>query len=98
MKTTRQNVSFKAGGRPASGWLCVPAGDQKGPGVLVVQEWWGLTDDIRYWCQRLADAGFVALAPDLYHGQIAEHTGNNSKHNSNIFSIIQTRTPFQQYR
>lgn len=43
-----------------------------GPGVLVLHAWWGLNDFIKSFCQRLADAGFVVLAPDLYHGRIAK--------------------------
>ena len=40
---------------------------------MVVQEWWGLVPQIKATCDRLADAGFVALAPDLFHGELAEH-------------------------
>ena len=40
-----------------------------GPGVVVIQEWWGLVDHIRDVCDRLAAEGFVALAPDLYGGR-----------------------------
>jgi carboxymethylenebutenolidase len=43
-----------------------------GPGALVLHAWWGLNDTIKAVCARLADAGFVAFAPDLYHGQVAE--------------------------
>ena len=44
-----------------------------GPGVVVIQEWWGLVDHIKDVCDRFAAEGFVALAPDLYHGkQVAE--------------------------
>ena len=42
--------------------------------MLVLQEWWGLVPQIKRVCDRLAGEGFVALAPDLYHGEIAEHT------------------------
>jgi carboxymethylenebutenolidase len=49
-------------------YLAVPASGH-GPGVLVIQEWWGLVDHIRDVCDRLARAGFVALAPDLYAGE-----------------------------
>jgi carboxymethylenebutenolidase len=42
--------------------------------VIVVQEWWGLDSGIKEMADRLAVAGFVALAPDLYHGELAEHT------------------------
>lgn len=52
------------------GHLAVPRSGQ-GPGVLVLHAWWGLNDTIKQVCQRLADAGFVAYAPDLYHGRIA---------------------------
>jgi carboxymethylenebutenolidase len=43
-----------------------------GPGVLVLHAWWGLNDTMKAFCSRLADAGFVAFAPDLYHGKIAD--------------------------
>ena len=42
-----------------------------GPGVLVLHSWWGLTDSVRDRVNRLADAGFTALAPDLFDGQVA---------------------------
>ena len=42
----------------------------RGPGVLVLQEWWGLNDQIRRTADRIAAEGFVAFAPDLYHGQV----------------------------
>jgi carboxymethylenebutenolidase len=44
----------------------------KGPGVIVVQEWWGINAQIEGVVQRWADEGFVALAPDLYHGKLAK--------------------------
>ena len=65
-------VEFKANGRTASGYLAIPRagrGFQAGPGVIVIQEWWGLVDHIKNVCDRFAEEGFVALAPDLYHGQ-----------------------------
>ena len=51
-----------------AGYVAVPASGQ-GPGVLVLQEWWGLVPQIRSVCDRLARAGFVSLAPDLYRGE-----------------------------
>ncbi|MDQ1697999.1 MAG: carboxymethylenebutenolidase [Frankiaceae bacterium] len=68
-----QTVEFRSNGDTASGYLAVPTSGT-GPGLLVVQEWWGLVPQIKGVCDRLAEAGFVALAPDLYHGEIAEHT------------------------
>jgi carboxymethylenebutenolidase len=59
---------FQADGRTISGYLAEPAHDS-GPGVLVLHAWWGLTEPFRQVCDRLAQAGFVALAPDLYHGK-----------------------------
>jgi carboxymethylenebutenolidase len=52
------------------GFLTLPLGG-KGPGALVLHPWWGLNDTIRGVCTRLADAGYVAYAPDLYHGKLA---------------------------
>ena len=57
----------------ASGYLARPQSGG-GPGVLVIQEWWGLDSGIKAQTDRLGDAGFVALAPDLYHGELAGHT------------------------
>ena len=55
-----------------SGVLVVPAGDAKAPGVVVLQEWWGINEQIQAVAQRWADAGFLAIVPDLYHGQLAK--------------------------
>ncbi len=57
----------------ASGYLVTPPSGS-GPGVLVIQEWWGLDSGIKEMSDRLGAAGFVALAPDLYHGELAQHT------------------------
>ena len=63
-------VEFQSNGGTASGYLSLPASG-KGPGVIVIQEWWGLVPHIKDICDRFAAEGFVALAPDLYHGQSA---------------------------
>jgi len=62
-----QDLRFGSGPGALAGYLAEPASGH-GPGVLVLQEWWGLVDAIRDVCDRFARAGFVALAPDLYHG------------------------------
>ena len=67
-----ETVEFRSNGNMASGYLATPASG-KGPGVLVIQEWWGLDSGIKANADRLASAGFVALAPDLYHGELAAH-------------------------
>ncbi len=66
----RQNVTFTSNGGQAHGYLATPAGGT-GPGVIVIQEWWGLTDHIADVADRLAAEGFVALAPDLFGGSVA---------------------------
>ena len=65
---SRQNTTFPSGGGEAHGYLAVPE-QGSGPGVIVIQEWWGLTDHIADVADRLAAEGFVALAPDLYGGR-----------------------------
>ena len=62
-----QNVTFPSGGGTAHGYLALPESGT-GPGVVVIQEWWGLTSHIADVTNRLAAEGFVALAPDLYGG------------------------------
>jgi len=65
--TSRQNVTFASNGDEAYGYLALPTSGS-GPGVIVIQEWWGLTTHIAHLADRLAGEGFVALAPDLYGG------------------------------
>ncbi|MGI8845017.1 MAG: dienelactone hydrolase family protein [Thermoleophilaceae bacterium] len=62
------DVEFKANGGTAPGYLAAPESGS-GPGVVVLQEWWGLDDHIKDVCDRLAGEGFIALAPDLYRGE-----------------------------
>jgi carboxymethylenebutenolidase len=62
-----QNVTFPSGGGTAHGYLALPESGA-GPGVVVIQEWWGLTAHVADVTNRLAAEGFVALAPDLYGG------------------------------
>jgi carboxymethylenebutenolidase len=68
-----ETVEFRSNGSTASGYLARPSSGN-GPGVLVIQEWWGLDSGIKATTDRLAREGFVALAPDLYHGELAGHT------------------------
>lgn len=63
-----QMVQFSSNGKATSGYLSLPPSGQ-GAGVIVIQEWWGLVPHIKGIADRLAAEGFVALAPDLYHGQ-----------------------------
>jgi carboxymethylenebutenolidase len=66
-------VDFPSNGTGAQGYLALPVSGT-GPGVIVVQEWWGLDSGIKEMADRLAVEGFVALVPDLYHGELAQHT------------------------
>jgi carboxymethylenebutenolidase len=59
---------FQTDDRTISAYLAVPE-HGSGPGVVVLHAWWGLTEPFRHVCDRLAEAGFVALAPDLYRGK-----------------------------
>ncbi len=63
-----EKVSFTVNGEKGEGWLAKPASG-KGPAVVVIQEWWGLVPHIEDVTERFAKEGFVALAPDLYHGK-----------------------------
>ena len=63
-------ISFaRPDGQNVQGYLAEPAQPAGAPGVVVIQEWWGLNDQIRGVAERLAAAGYWALVPDLYRGQ-----------------------------
>lgn len=64
-----QTVEFASNGNRTTGYLATPPSGRGGPGLVVIQEWWGLVDHIKDVCDRLANEGFVALAPDLFHGK-----------------------------
>jgi carboxymethylenebutenolidase len=72
MPPMAETIEFRSNGNLASGYLVKPPSGS-GPGVLVIQEWWGLDASLKEMADRLAAAGFVALAPDLYHGEVAGH-------------------------
>ena len=63
-----QMVGFSSNGATTDGYLAIPE-KGSGPGVIVIQEWWGLVDHIKNVCDRFANEGYVALAPDMYHGK-----------------------------
>jgi carboxymethylenebutenolidase len=64
-------VSYKSGNETISGYLAVPPGPGPHPGLVVIQEWWGLNDWIKEQARNFAAKGYVALAPDLYRGKVA---------------------------
>lgn len=67
-----ETVEVASNGDSTQGYLAKPAGGT-GPGVVVVQEWWGVDPALKEVADRLAAAGFVVLVPDLYRGELAQH-------------------------
>jgi carboxymethylenebutenolidase len=74
-------------GKTAESYLAVPK-EGKGPGVLVLHAWWGFTPFFKDLCNRLADEGFVALAPDFYHGATASTIDKAKNLRSKLKSTI----------
>lgn len=72
-----QQVTFTVNGQEGAGYLAVPTAP--GPAVIVIQEWWGLVGHICDVVDRLAAAGFVGYAPDLYHGVATTEPDTASK-------------------
>ena len=68
---TTQTVSYKSGDETVSGYLALPAGRGRHPGLVVIHEWWGLNDQIKDEARKFAAEGYVALAVDLYRGKVA---------------------------
>ena len=65
-------ISYKRpDGTSVEAYLIEPANPTNAPGVVVIQEWWGLDDEIKNVANRLAKAGYRALVPDLYRGKLA---------------------------
>jgi carboxymethylenebutenolidase len=62
-------VEFPSNGGTGTGYLATPPSDGAGPGLVVIQEWWGLVPHIKDVCDRFAAEGFTALAPDLFRGE-----------------------------
>lgn len=74
-----ETIEFPSNGGSGHGFLAIPEGDGPFPGVIVVQEWWGLDDHIKDVAGRFAKEGFVALAPDLYHGKVTKEPDEAQK-------------------
>jgi carboxymethylenebutenolidase len=70
-----ETIDYPSNGGSGHGYIALPAGGAEGrAGIVVLQEWWGLVDQITRTCDRLAEAGFTALAPDLYDGTVVPLT------------------------
>jgi carboxymethylenebutenolidase len=74
-----KNVEFPSNGHTCQGYLATPPNGAKGPAVVVIQEWWGLVEHIQDVVDRFANEGFVALAPDLYHGKTTKSPDDAGK-------------------
>jgi carboxymethylenebutenolidase len=89
-QTPHQNVTFPSNGGTAHGYLAEPQSGG-GPGLIVIQEWWGLDDSVAETADRFAAEGFVALAPDLYGGRVT-HDENEA------MSLMQQLVPADAVR
>jgi carboxymethylenebutenolidase len=68
-----QRVTYPtSSGDDAMGLMELPDGGDKAPAVVVIQEWWGLNDQLRSIARRWAKEGFIALMPDLFHGEVVK--------------------------
>jgi carboxymethylenebutenolidase len=72
LKVKTSDITFKSGDEEIKGFLAEPEGKGPFPAIVVIQEWWGLTDWIKDNAKRLAAQGYVTLAPDLYRGKVAD--------------------------
>jgi carboxymethylenebutenolidase len=79
MTVNATTVKFQTNGSTAHGYLALPPGDGPLPGVVVIQEWWGLNENIKDIARRFAAEGFAAFAPDLYHGKVTEEPNEAQK-------------------
>ena len=87
------SITFKRpDGKEASGYLA-NAARGNAPGVVVIQEWWGLQEQIKGLCDRFAVAGFDALAPDLYNGMVVPyHDADAASKEMNSLDFIDATT------
>ena len=83
-----QMITFKRpDGKECSGFYVEPAGGSKAPGMVVIQEWWGLNDQIKGVANRLGAAGYRALVPDLYRGKAAGLDTKEAEHLMNSLNF-----------
>ena len=79
-----KKITFKRpDGKESTGYYAIPSAGENAPGVVIIQEWWGLNDQIKGVANRLAEIQYRALVPDLYKGTVtlevaeAEHLMGN---------------------
>lgn len=79
MSIVTEMIEFGKNGDKVPAYMARPDDDGQHPGVIVLQEWWGLNEHIKDLARRMAEAGYVAIAPDLYRGQVAEEPNEAQK-------------------
>lgn len=72
-------ISYGSNGGSVDGYLALPRDGQAHPGVLLIQEWWGIEPHIKDLTERVAREGYVVLAPDLYHGTVVAEPNDAMK-------------------
>ncbi|MGA9772391.1 MAG: dienelactone hydrolase family protein [Blastocatellia bacterium] len=77
-------VEFEVNGQMGTGYLIGSDRAEKLPGLIVIQEWWGLTDHIKDIAGRFAEAGYVVLAPDLYDGKVTKDPEQAGQYMQNL--------------
>ena len=77
-------VEFEVDGQTARGYLVAPAQGEKHPGLVVIQEWWGLNDHIKDIAGRFAGEGYVVIAPDLYDGKVTKDPEQAGQYMQNL--------------
>ena len=68
LKNLTGSIKFLRNLRVNLGYLCNKSSEIK-PGIILLQEWWGLNDQMKRMAHRFSDAGFCVIVPDLYHGK-----------------------------
>ncbi|MBI5763208.1 MAG: dienelactone hydrolase family protein [Planctomycetes bacterium] len=71
-KITAESITLGTGDAKFTCYVAQPAGDKPAPGLVLIHEWWGLNDWVKKQADRYAAMGYVAIAPDLYHGEVAK--------------------------
>lgn len=79
MALITEMIEFGKNGDQVPAYMARPDDDGQHPGVIVIQEWWGLNEHIKDVTRRMAEAGYVAISPDLYRGQVAEEPDDAMK-------------------
>ncbi len=79
MSLITEMIEFGKNGNKVPAYLARPDDDKQHPGVIVIQEWWGLNEHIKDVTRRVAEQGYVAISPDLYRGDVAEEPDDARK-------------------